>query len=91
MNIKKFKSYNESYIIGNEPLETSMKLRNKISKIADMLVQYENIVTSEMESDTDDYNSDIIDIKNEIRKIDDSFDSLEIRLGDIIHSISNPS
>lgn len=86
--MKKFSKHAlmESFIIGSEPLESSMKLRSKIDNISYLLNDYETIVLGEISNDSEDYTADTIDLKNDIRAIlnDIKWDSLEISLGDYI-------
>jgi len=93
-NINKIKSWTKSlnenrsgFIIGSEPLETSMKLKVKLQKILNLLEGYENIVINEFHSESEDYSEDVLNIVQKISSLsnDIKIEDLEISLGDFNH------
>jgi len=81
------KKFTESFIIGSIPLESSAKMRNKLSKLTSLLTRYEEIVISNIDTNSDDYPTDVnvinVKISNLLNSMD--LDDLEIALEDCSH------
>lgn len=78
------KENKSGFIVGSEPLEKSMKLKEKLKKIISELEVFEDLVIDEIHSENEDYSDEIIKITQKISSInnDIKFDDLEISLGD---------
>lgn len=86
--LKNFKNFiNESYVIGSEPLENSMKLREKLNKLISNLDEFEKIVIDELNSDSDDYSDEVKEIQSKIKGLTNMIEveDLEITLLDFNH------
>jgi hypothetical protein len=81
MLIKENKS---GFILQSEPLEKSMKLREKLAKIITGLEDFENSVIKQFHSESEDYTKETNDLTQEISSIsnDPRIDSLIISLED---------
>jgi hypothetical protein len=83
--MKHIKKFNESYIIGSDPIEATIKLKEKLKKIISELEIFEEHVIKELDdNETNDYTTEIYDITKKIAGLsnDVKIDDLEISLSD---------
>lgn len=78
------KENKSGFIIGSEPLEKCIKLKEKLKKIISELEVFENSIIDEFHSESEDYSDEIIKITQKISSInnDMKIDDLELSLGD---------
>ena len=83
-NDRMLKENKSGFIIGSEPLENSMKLKEKLKKIINELEVFENSVIDEFHSESEDYTKEIYQLTQKISSLSNDFkiDDLEISLGD---------
>ena len=83
-NDRMLKENKSGFIIGSEPLENSMKLKEKLKKIINELEVFENSVIDEFHSKSEDYTKEIYQLTQKISSLSNDFkiDDLEISLGD---------
>lgn len=90
--IKNFEQFiSEQFVIGSEPLEASMELREKLEKIITELSEFEKAVIAEMDDNTlEDYSSDIQEITGMLSRFNrNEIQNLEITLGDFNYNFKN--
>jgi hypothetical protein len=78
------KENKSGFIVGSEPLDKSMKLKEKLKKIISELEVFENSIIYEFHSESEDYTKEIYQLAQKISSLtnDIKIDDLEISLGD---------
>lgn len=87
INTFKEKMLNENksgYIIGSDPLDATLKLKEKLLVLMNELENFEDTIMEEFNSDSEDYSDEVYTITSKIKQIGQSMDldDLEITLSD---------
>ena len=91
-NFKQFKEskINESFIIGNYPLEDVLSGKNRIEKLLSTIILFEDLIIKKMEEDKHkDYDVIISETASKIKKTSEEFRLLEDQILDVLHSYSD--